>query len=148
MIPGKREGDFERRITAEDFATLPRPVPLGGIRRRLSTSYASAIRQWLLGDVASKQLIAAIRAEDPSLSERLDDLIALATASMPGGHAGDIRGQEKDAVNGLIRAFSGDLSMLREAGVVSADQPYIMAIPDGDQAIDHDATTHGSGYGT
>lgn len=139
VIPGKREGDFERRITVEEFTGLARPLPLAAIRRHLGTRYAGVISHGPMNEAASSRLIAAIRAEDPTLGELLDRLVARVTVSMPDGHAGDVRGQEKDAVNGLIRAFSGDTSVLRDAGVVSSDQPYIMALPDENQIIDHDA---------
>jgi hypothetical protein len=140
VIPGKREGDFERRITLEGFTAIPRPLALDRIRQRLGSRYAGAISHGPVGEPFSSRLIAAIRAEDPSLSELLDRLIARVTASMPEGHAGDIRSQEKDAINGLIRAFAGDTSLLRDAGVVSPDRPYIMALPDENQLIEHDAT--------
>ena len=131
--------DFERRLTVNDFARVNRPVGLDKLRKRLGEQFADALNEGpSRSDARARRLIAALRAEAPYLNNRLDELVNMSSRSFPGGHAGEIRYYEKDGINTLLRAFGHDHTVLREAGLVSPDTPYLAALPDENRMINHD----------
>jgi len=139
VIPGKKEFDFERRVTVSDFTEVAPYVDTSRLRARLGRQFADALNEGpSSSDARARRLIDALRAEAPNLSDLLDELTGKISRRLPDGHAGEIRAHEKDGVNTLLRAFGPDHAILREAGLVSPDAPFLSAIPDETRMINHD----------
>jgi hypothetical protein len=138
VIPGKGAGDYERLLDVQDFATISVPIPSLSLRRHLGERYADALNTGPVADSRRNLLAAALVAQAPDLQERIDSLAARVNAHAPRGHAGEIRSHEKDAVGVLLTAFLRDRSLLREAGLVSPDRPFLEAMPDEVAMIDRD----------
>jgi hypothetical protein len=139
LVPRKKDLSFERPAIIKDFRRIESPIEFRRLRNRLGERFADALAEGpSKSDARSRRLIAALRAEAPYLSDRLDDLAGRISPAFPSGQAGEVRHHERDGVNTLLRAFGQDHEILREAGAVSPGEPYLMALPDEPGMIDYD----------
>jgi hypothetical protein len=140
VIPGKADGDYERGATITDFIRITPQVEIARLRTRLGQQFADAANEGPASSEArARRLIEVLRAEVPRLNDEIDALISKISRRLPDGHAGEIRAHEKDVVNSLLRAFGHDHEILRDAGFVSRDAPFLSALPDETRMINHDA---------
>jgi hypothetical protein len=139
-IPGKMGTDFERRVTVSDFTIAKPPVSIDGLRLRLGARYEHGINYGpAASDATARHLLAALRAEAPHLVTKLDELIGLLGRQLPDSQARTIRGHEKDGINTLLRASGHDhAAILRQAGLISGDGPYLASLPEEIRISTHD----------
>jgi hypothetical protein len=140
LVPRKKDLSYERPATINDFRRIEPSIEFERLYTRLGKRFADALNEGpSKSDARSRRLIAALRAEAPYLSDRLDDLVSRISPAFPSGQAGEVRHHEKDGVNTLLRAFGQDHEILRESGTVSPNEPYLMSLPDETGMIDYDS---------
>jgi len=132
--------DYERRVTITSF-TIAKPfVSVGKLRRRLGRKYEHAVNIGpAASDESAQQLITALRSTAPHLSQPLDSLIEFLERHTADSETKIVRTYEKDSVNLLLRASGLDHGLiLREAGMISPDQPYLAGLPRENAVSTHD----------
>jgi hypothetical protein len=139
-IPGKMSGDYERGIAVSDLTLAEPSVSIGRLRRRLGRKYEHALNAGpTASDEAAQQLIAALRDVAPYLAQPLDRLIETLGRHVADSETRMVRNHEKDAFNQLLRMGGFDYGpVLRAAGVISPDQPYLAGVPREGGIITHD----------
>ncbi|MGH3253016.1 MAG: hypothetical protein ACRDOI_43330 [Trebonia sp.] len=139
-IPGKMSGDYERGIAVSDFRVAEPSVSIGRLRRRLGRKYEHALDAGpAASDEAAQQLIAALRVVAPHLAQPLDGLIEVLGRHVADSETRTVRNHEKDAFNQLLRIGGFDYGpILRAAGVISPDEPYLAGISREGGIITHD----------